>query len=126
MPKLSANDEYVKLVAWLVDDGEQVKKDDALMLIESSKKSGEVVAPQDGILSIVVKGNTAVKVGTLIGNVGDTMVKHHSEELPVLEKKQQGMITEKAKKLIREHGVDIALLPKNKIIKERSERSTRV
>ena len=47
MPKLSANDEYVKLVTWLVDDGERVKKDDTLMLIESSKKSGEVVAPQD-------------------------------------------------------------------------------
>lgn len=53
--------------SWNKKNGEAVKRNDILMLIETDKASVEVVAEQDGVLSIQVEAGQTIPIGTLVG-----------------------------------------------------------
>ena len=62
---------------WLKKDGDQVKKNDVLMSLETDKATVEVVAEQDGKLTIQEKAGTIVKIGATVAFV-DTEAKGNS------------------------------------------------
>lgn len=68
MPKLGMLMEEGTVVKWLKKEGDSVKKDEVIAIIESQKLTGEVKAPCDGVLQKILKkeGETA-KVGEEIG-----------------------------------------------------------
>ena len=55
---------------WLVADGAEVKEDQPLFQVETDKAVVSMPAPIDGILRIVAKEDSIVKVGDTIAQVG--------------------------------------------------------
>ncbi len=61
------------LAEWIKEDGDLVKRDDVLLVLETDKASMEVVAEADGKLQHKVEADETVQVGTVIGVI-DTSV----------------------------------------------------
>ena len=55
---------------WLVKDGAEVKEDQPLFQVETDKAVVNMPAPIDGILKIVAKEDSIVKLGDTIAQVG--------------------------------------------------------
>ena len=71
MPRLSDSMETGKIVKWLKQEGEQVKKGEPLVEIESDKANIEVDAYSSGTLSqIVVKEGDSAPIGAVIAKIG--------------------------------------------------------
>src|SRR6185436_8488486 len=134
MPALEMAQETGKLVSWKKKEGEQVKKGEMLLEVETDKAVVEIEAGGDGVLS----GVTA-KVGDVVP-VGQTIawLLKPGESVPAAGGQQQSgrkmdsapaaaaaaaapaapepasvagaKISPKARRLAREHGVDIARL----------------
>lgn len=54
---------------WLKKNGEAVKRNDVLMLLETDKASVEVVAENDGVLTITAQAGQTVPIGSSVGSV---------------------------------------------------------
>lgn len=54
---------------WTKKSGQQVKRDDVLLVLETDKASVEVVAENDGLLTTQAKEGEVVKVGATVGNI---------------------------------------------------------
>lgn len=54
---------------WLKKNGEAVKRNDVLMLLETDKASVEVVAEQDGVLSITAQAGQTIPIGSSVGSI---------------------------------------------------------
>ena len=67
MPKLGLTMETGKITEWKKNEGEQVKKGEILLVVETEKITYEVEAPGDGMLHIVVPVEGEVPVAALIG-----------------------------------------------------------
>jgi pyruvate dehydrogenase E2 component (dihydrolipoamide acetyltransferase) len=132
MPALEMAQETGKLVSWLKKEGEQVKKGDMLLEVETDKAVVEIEAQADGVL-----GGVTAKIGDVIP-VGQTIawLLKPGEAVPSDKGPAQTgrtgaaaapaaapsagaasappvaagnvKISPKARKLAREHGVDIA------------------
>jgi 2-oxoglutarate dehydrogenase E2 component (dihydrolipoamide succinyltransferase) len=57
------------LAQWFKKDGDAVKKDDPLFVIETDKVTLEVVAEDDGILAIQVAEGETVAIGAVVGTL---------------------------------------------------------
>ncbi len=54
---------------WLKKDGEAVKKNEVLMSLETDKATVEVVAENDGVLKVLEKAGTVVKIGAKVAEI---------------------------------------------------------
>lgn len=59
---------------WVKKNGEAIKRNDVLMLLETDKASVEVVSEQDGVLFINVEQGKTVPIGTVVATI-DTEAK---------------------------------------------------
>jgi len=69
IPRLGSSDESdeVRILRWIKSPGENVKKGDALLEVETDKVNVEVEAPEDGTLSeISAKEGEFVKFGVVV------------------------------------------------------------
>jgi len=57
------------LAQWLKNDGDAVKKDEPILVIETDKVSLEVAAEADGVLHIQVPAGTTVPIGTVVATL---------------------------------------------------------
>src|SRR5689334_24880570 len=72
MPRLSDSMETGKILRWLKKEGEEVKKGEPLVEIESDKANIEVEAYASGKLSkIVVPEGESAAIGAVIAEIGD-------------------------------------------------------
>jgi 2-oxoglutarate dehydrogenase E2 component (dihydrolipoamide succinyltransferase) len=55
--------------SWTKKNGEAVKRNDVLMLLETDKASVEVVAEQDGVLNIAVEAGKTVPIGSVVASI---------------------------------------------------------
>ena len=69
MPKLGLTMETGKITEWKKAEGEQVKKGEILLVVETEKITYEVECPADGLLHIVVPVEGEVPVAELIGYI---------------------------------------------------------
>jgi pyruvate dehydrogenase E2 component (dihydrolipoamide acetyltransferase) len=69
MPKLGLTMTEGTLTNWLVDDGSEVKKGQAIFEIETEKVTTEAEAPADGTLRITVQAGTTVPVTGVVAYV---------------------------------------------------------
>jgi 2-oxoglutarate dehydrogenase E2 component (dihydrolipoamide succinyltransferase) len=53
--------------SWTKQNGEAVKRNDVLLLLETDKASVEVVAEQDGVLNIKTEAGQTIPIGTVVG-----------------------------------------------------------
>jgi 2-oxoglutarate dehydrogenase E2 component (dihydrolipoamide succinyltransferase) len=54
---------------WTKKSGQQVKRDEVLLVLETDKASVEVVAENDGVLTTQASSGDVVKVGSVIGSI---------------------------------------------------------
>jgi len=72
IPEVGESVQEALLAQWLKRDGESVRKDDILFVIETDKVTLEISAPADGVLRILVPEGQTVKVGAVVGRVEET------------------------------------------------------
>ena len=73
------------LAQWFKTDGDPVKNDEPLFVIETDKVTLEVVAEADGVLSIKVPEGETVAIGAVVGTL-DTAAAAKTADEPVVDK----------------------------------------
>jgi 2-oxoglutarate dehydrogenase E2 component (dihydrolipoamide succinyltransferase) len=118
VPRSSANDDTVILIEWLKADGEHVKKNEDICIIESSKATFELVADASGFLYHTRNQGDEVAVGQMIAVIAQ---QQQRPEILNEQSKHLGNIkvTAKARKLIKEHNLNIAEFAGIDIVKEK-------
>ncbi|WP_309088992.1 dihydrolipoamide acetyltransferase family protein [Domibacillus sp.] len=141
MPKLGMGMEEGTIVEWLKQEGDEVKKGDSVAVISSDKIEKDIEAPADGILlKIEASPDEVVKVGEAIGFVGAAGEETEAVNAPQAELHQEApdmpeeipasieqtpepaaakvqrnggrtRISPAARKLAREHGLDVTGIP---------------
>lgn len=72
MPQLSQTTEDVRLIGWLVEEGQEVKKGDPLCEVETDKTTMAVESFESGtVLRLIADPDTMVAAGTLIAVLGE-------------------------------------------------------
>ena len=132
MPALELAQENGKLISWQKLEGERVAKGEPLLEVETDKALVEIEAPGDGILAgLKARAGDVIAVGTVIGwilNPGEdvpeaaavTAVSKRAPQevrptLPATRAPDQptappARISPKARRLAREHSIDISRL----------------
>jgi len=76
------------LAQWFKTDGDLVKNDEPLFVIETDKVTLEVVAEADGVLSIKVPEGKTVAIGAVVGTL-DTEAAAKTVDVPIVAKGQE-------------------------------------
>jgi len=71
-PRMGTNDDVVRVLRWLVDDGQRVEPATLVLIVETTKASVEVEAESAGYLFRLVEPDTEVPVGAPVAVVSDT------------------------------------------------------
>ena len=79
IPEVGESVQEALLAQWLKRDGESVRKDDVLFVIETDKVTLEISAPADGVLRILVPEGQTVKVGAVVGRIEETAAEKSAE-----------------------------------------------
>jgi 2-oxoglutarate dehydrogenase E2 component (dihydrolipoamide succinyltransferase) len=69
IPEVGESVREALLAQWLKRDGETVRKDEILFVIETDKVTLEVSATADGVLKILIGEGQTVEVGTVVGSI---------------------------------------------------------
>lgn len=69
IPDLAESVTEGDLAAWLKKDGDQVKKDEAILELETDKATVELAAEASGTLEILVQAGETVHVGDVVGRI---------------------------------------------------------
>ena len=89
VPSVGESVSEAVLAQWFKQDGDNVRKDDPVFLIETDKVTLEVVAESGGVLKILVQEGETVPIGAVVGMI-ETKGKEEpavSEKLPDTEPK---------------------------------------
>jgi len=81
IPEVGESVQEALLAQWLKRDGESVRKDDILFVIETDKVTLEISAPADGVLRILVPEGQTVKAGAVVGRIEETAEKKSAESV---------------------------------------------
>jgi 2-oxoglutarate dehydrogenase E2 component (dihydrolipoamide succinyltransferase) len=82
IPSVGESVKEALLAEWYKKDGEHVKKDDVLLVIETDKVTLEVTAEADGILHISVAAGETVAIGDVVGTIDTEGALAAKEEKP--------------------------------------------
>ena len=124
IPQLGVNDLKVTVVRWHAKEGMQVKSGDLLCSVESTKTAYDVESEFEGVLSIFFEEGDEVEITDPVGSVFknksayDEMSKELSKKYGK-NKTQTQTVTQKAIKKAKELGLDISLITKSGVIKEK-------
>ncbi|MGC8494456.1 MAG: 2-oxoglutarate dehydrogenase complex dihydrolipoyllysine-residue succinyltransferase [Syntrophobacteraceae bacterium] len=88
IPEVGESVQEALLAQWLKREGEQVRKDDILFVIETDKVTLEISAPADGVLKILVAEGETVKVGSVVGRIEEGAAKAPAPQKAEAEKKE--------------------------------------
>ncbi|HET8948920.1 MAG TPA: dihydrolipoamide acetyltransferase family protein [Solirubrobacteraceae bacterium] len=80
MPRLSDSMEEGTILKWLKSDGDEVKRGDELVEIETDKANMTYEADQDGVLTITASEGDTLAVGETIASIGEAAERPAAEE----------------------------------------------
>lgn len=103
IPSVGESVQEAVLAEWFKADGDTVRKDEPLFVIETDKVTLEVVAESDGVLKVGVKAGETVAIGAVVGTIepGDAAAESTSErpvEKKAPEKPEREPVTDKPEK----------------------------
>jgi 2-oxoglutarate dehydrogenase E2 component (dihydrolipoamide succinyltransferase) len=98
IPNVGESVKEALLAEWYKKDGEPVKKDDVLLVIETDKVTLEVTAEADGILHISVAAGETVAIGDVVGTIDTEGAPAAKEEKPDAAAKEAAAEEAKAEK----------------------------
>lgn len=116
LPNLGFGMEEGRVIAWLKNPGDSVRKGEALVEIEGDKSTVELEALADGVLdTVLVSADTVVPVGTVLariraagsGSQPPAPSQAVSQQAPELAGSRQVQISPVARRLAEEHGLDL-------------------
>ena len=83
IPNVGESVSEVTIAQWFKQPGDAVKKDEAIVELETDKAAQELVSPEDGVLEeiLVAEGENAT-IGTVIAKLGSGSGKAKAEEKP--------------------------------------------
>ena len=120
MPKIGQAMTEGTVLQWHRRAGERVRQGEVLVTIETDKATYDLEAPGSGILHIYVHEGQEVRVGTVIGEIGDapvgarvTVAASPAAPSTIAAKapaRKRILASPKAKQLAAEHGIDLATL----------------
>ncbi|MGA2812608.1 MAG: biotin/lipoyl-containing protein [Candidatus Acidiferrum sp.] len=80
IPLVNVNDETVRLIAWLVEDGDEVREGQNIAELETSKAVVELVAPASGRIRLAYLAGEELPVGAIVAHIGEQT----AEDVPEL------------------------------------------
>jgi len=118
MPRLDPVMEEGKIVEWLKKEGEEIKKGEAIAVVEGEKTTFEVESPYSGKLLRILKGpGEVVKVGEPIAEIGE-----EAAPKPEVKERVEVKASPVARKLAKQYGISLEEVegtgPGGRIIKE--------
>lgn len=112
VPREGVNDDTVRVVEWLVEDGKRIEEKGEIVVLETAKSTFPLEAPQTGYVFHLAAAGAEIRVGTPLAIVA---AKPERPSLAVEESTPESMpaageqiITKKAKALMEEHGLSPA------------------
>lgn len=69
IPSVGESITEVQIAEWLKADGDTVKKDENVAVIDSEKTTFELPAPEDGVLKILRQAGETIQVGGVVGQI---------------------------------------------------------
>lgn len=110
IPSVGESIQEALLAEWFKKDGDHVKKDEPLFVIETDKVTLEIEAEADGVLKIKVEAGKTVSIGQVVGTIDtkaadkDKSEKDQKEKKtsPEPEKDQEEQIEEKEDREVKE------------------------
>ena len=109
MPALEMAQETGKLVSWLKTEGEQVRRGDMLLEVETDKAVVEVEAAADGLLAgVTAKPGDVIQVGKTIAWLLKPGESVPSEAPTTVATGRTTRISPKARRLAQDKGVDLS------------------
>ncbi|MGH8022336.1 MAG: biotin/lipoyl-containing protein, partial [Limisphaerales bacterium] len=69
IPSVGESITEVQIAEWLKADGDTVKKDENVAVIDSEKTTFELPAPEDGKLKILRQAGETIPVGGAVGRI---------------------------------------------------------
>jgi acetyltransferase-like isoleucine patch superfamily enzyme len=109
-PREGVNDDVVRVLKWLVAEGEQVRDKQPIVTLETTKSTFDVDAPADGFFFPLAAEGAEVPVGSALALVSPTPQRPRYEAdvaVPAEASDQDQVITKKARSLIEEHGLSL-------------------
>jgi acetyltransferase-like isoleucine patch superfamily enzyme len=109
-PRMGTNDDVVRVLKWLVEDGQRVEAATLILIVETTKASVELEAESAGYLFRLVEADAEVPVGAPVAVVSD------APSRPALESQRQAaerpapgsqLVTRSARALIEQHGLSL-------------------
>jgi pyruvate dehydrogenase E2 component (dihydrolipoamide acetyltransferase) len=118
LPNLGFGMEEGRVVAWLKQPGDTVRKGDALAEIEGDKTTVELEALADGVLAeVLVAADHIVPVGSVLARIRRAGAESEPApaQTPVIQQAEASsddpqQISPVARRLARDHGIDLAAL----------------
>lgn len=120
IPSVGESIQEALLAEWFKKDGDHVKKDEPLFVIETDKVTLEIEAEADGILRIKVDAGTTVAIGQVVGTI-ETKSEEMVKPEKVQEEKMKAPGPEKGQEEKAEEKEDKKVKEKNKEGKETQE-----
>jgi len=119
VPQVGVNDEFVTLMKIFTEDLKEVNKGDLVCIIESSKATMDVEAPESGYIKLNAKTGDQVKINSILFYI----LKNPEELVSIvdqpLENSEQVNATRKAIELAKNHGIDLTTFSNKTIIREK-------
>ena len=89
MPQLGQTSDEVRIIRWLVSEGQEVKKGQVLCEVETDKVTMEMESYEKGkILKLIASPDSVIKTGEVIAIIGDSQDVINEELIKDLEKKK--------------------------------------
>jgi pyruvate/2-oxoglutarate dehydrogenase complex dihydrolipoamide acyltransferase (E2) component/uncharacterized OsmC-like protein len=119
MPKLGQAMTEGTVQQWHRKTGDRIRQGEVLVTIETDKATYDIEAPASGTLHIVVAEGQEVRVGTVIGEIGDVPVRAQgvipgpppptgTTSAAKAGARTKVLASPRAKQLAAEHGIDLA------------------
>lgn len=120
-PREGVNDDTVRVIEWLVEDGSRVEAGTPVVVLETAKSSFHLDAPRVGFVFRLAAVGTEIPVGSPVAILSDRAQRPTIDgtELPGSEASSgEQLITNKAKVLIDKHGLSLALFSTLAVVRE--------
>lgn len=120
VPLINANEPEANLVEIQVKNGQFVKQGDVLFSLETTKATAEVEAPLSGYFHLVAEQGNLYSVGDLLA----VITENENDEINIHQQTNYGeentniRITQPARLLAKQLGLDISHLPSDRLITE--------
>jgi acetyltransferase-like isoleucine patch superfamily enzyme len=106
VPREGVNDDLVRVVGWLVGDGDKVEQGKALVVLETAKTTFELEAPAAGYVFRLAEVGVEVAVGTAVAILSAVASRPAYEvEPPRAAPSSEQVVTNKARALIKQYGL---------------------